>query len=58
MKIPAKLAIFLAAALLTLVGFSLIAGPSLPILKVGHQAGYEMIARYLTNAQPTALPKG
>jgi hypothetical protein len=58
MKIPTKLAIFLAAALLTFAGFSLIAGPTVEILKVGHQAGYEIIANYLAKSETPANVKG
>ena len=47
MKLRNKLAIFLVAVLITFVGFSLIASPSLDILKVGKRAGYEIISNML-----------
>ncbi len=47
MKIRDKLAIFLVAALITFVGFSLIASSSVDILKVGKKAGYEIISNVL-----------
>lgn len=47
MKLRNKLAIFLVAVLITFVGFSLIASPSVDILKVGKRAGYEIISNML-----------
>jgi hypothetical protein len=47
MKLRNKLAIFFVAALITFVGFSLIASPSVDILKVGKKAGYEIISNVL-----------
>jgi len=61
MKLKEKLAIFVVAVLLTLVGFNLIAAPSVDILKIGKQAGYEIIANYLAKVETTAqrsLTKG
>ena len=61
MKLREKLAIFVVAVLLTLVGFNLIAAPSVDILKIGKQAGYEIIANYLAKVETTAqrsLTKG
>jgi len=54
MKLKEKLAIFVVAVLLTLVGFNLIAAPSVDILKIGKQAGYEIIANYLAKVETTA----
>jgi hypothetical protein len=54
MKLREKLAIFVVAVLLTLVGFNLIAAPSVDILKIGKQAGYEIIANYLAKVETTA----
>jgi hypothetical protein len=54
MKLREKLAIFVVAVLLTLVGFNLIAAPSVDILKIGKQAGYEIIANYLARVETTA----
>jgi len=47
MKFIDKLAIFLAAVLITFVGFSLIASPSIDMLKLGKKAGYEIISNVL-----------
>ena len=47
MKLRDKLAIFLVAVLITFVGFSLIASPSVDILKIGKKAGYEIISNVL-----------
>ncbi len=49
MKLRDKLAIFLVAVLITFVGFSLIASPSLDMLKVGKKAGYEIISNMIAN---------
>jgi hypothetical protein len=54
MKLKEKLAIFVVAVLLTLVGFNLIAAPSVDILRIGKQAGYEIIANYLAKVETTA----
>jgi hypothetical protein len=54
MKLKEKLAIFVVAVLLTLVGFNLIAAPSVDILKIGKQAGYEIIANYLAKVETAA----
>ena len=47
MNLKGKIAIFMVAVLISLVGFSLIASPSLDVLKVGKEAGFEMIGNYL-----------
>ncbi len=39
------------AVLLTFVGFSLIASPSIEIMKVGKEAGYEIISNYLAKEE-------
>jgi hypothetical protein len=49
MKLRDKLAILLVAVLITFVGFSLIASPSLDMLKVGKKAGYEIISNMIAN---------
>jgi hypothetical protein len=54
MNFKQKVAIFLAAILLTLVGFNLIVSPAVDILKVGKQAGYEIISNYLAKADAAA----
>jgi hypothetical protein len=50
MKLKEKIGILFAAALLTLIGFSAIAAPTVDMMKIGKQAGYEMIANYLAKA--------
>ena len=47
MKLRDKFAIFLVAVLITFVGFSLMASPSVDILKVGKKAGNEIISNML-----------
>jgi hypothetical protein len=47
--------ILAASILLSLAAFSLIAGPSIDMVKMGKKAGYEMIVNYLANAEPTSL---
>jgi len=54
MRLKEKFAIFVAAALLTLAGFSLIAAPTVDMMKIGKQAGYEIIANYLAKIDSTA----
>ncbi|MCX6575921.1 MAG: hypothetical protein NTV82_05955 [Candidatus Aminicenantes bacterium] len=54
MNFKQKVVILLAAVLLTLVGFSLIAAPTIDILKIGKQAGYQIISNYLANADAAA----
>ncbi len=54
MKLKTKTAIFMMAVLLTFVGFSLIASPSIEIMKVGKDAGYEIISNYLATAVTVA----
>jgi len=55
MSFKTKVAILLVATLITLVGFNLIASsPALEIMKVGKQAGYEIIANVLAQAHPSA----
>lgn len=54
MKLRDKLAIFAIACLITFVGFSLIASPSVEMLKLGKSAGNEMISNYLAEEATTA----
>lgn len=54
MKLRTKTAIFMMAVLLTFVGFSLIASPSIEIMKIGKEAGYEIISNYLAKAETAA----
>ncbi len=51
MKLRTKTAILMMAVLLTFVGFSLIASPSIEIMKVGKEAGYEIISNYLAKSE-------
>jgi hypothetical protein len=50
MKFRTKVAIFLVAVFVTVMGFSLIASPAIEMMKVGKDAGYEMISNYLAKA--------
>jgi len=54
MNFKQKVAIFLAAVLLTLVGFNLIAAPTVDILKIGKQTGTQIISNCLANADAAA----
>ncbi len=47
MKLTTRITIFLAALLISLVGFNLIASTSIDIIKVGKKAGMEIIANVL-----------
>jgi hypothetical protein len=60
MKTKQKLAILAAAILLTFFGFSLIASPSVELIKTGKDAGTQTLASYLAKADVTvhANPKG
>ena len=51
MKLRAKVAIFIVAVLISFIGFSLIASPSASMLKIGKEAGYEIISNYLDKAE-------
>ncbi len=50
MKLREKTAILSVAVLITFVGFSLIAAPSECMLRIGKEAGNEIIANYLAKA--------
>jgi len=47
MRLREKVMIFTAALLLSFLGFSLIISPSVSMLKIGKEAGYEIIENYL-----------
>lgn len=49
MKFKEKVAIFVVALLLSFILFSAIGSPSLPLLKLGKEAGNEIISNYLAN---------
>jgi hypothetical protein len=52
MSFKSKVAILLVAVFITLFGFNLIASSSaLDIMKIGKQAGYEIIANVLARAE-------
>ncbi len=53
MRFRTKLVIFLVASLLTFLGFNMIASTSVDILKVGKEAGYEIIANFLSKSAPS-----
>lgn len=50
MKFKEKAVIFLAATLISFVGFGLIAFPYVDILVVGKEAGYEQISNFLAKS--------
>ncbi len=54
MKFREKTAILIVAVLITFVGFSLIAAPSESMLRIGKEAGNEIIANYLAKAANNA----
>jgi len=47
MRFKEKVLIFVAAIVLTFLGFSLIGSSSTCMLKIGKEAGYEIIENYL-----------
>lgn len=52
MRFRTKVAIFMMAVLLTFIGFNLIATSSVvDLLKMGKEAGYEIIANVLAKAE-------
>jgi hypothetical protein len=53
MKTKQKLAIFAAAVLLSFFGFSLVASPSVELIKTSRDAGTQTLASYLTKADVT-----
>jgi len=58
MRFKQKVAIFLLAVLLTFVGFSLLASPSaVELVKVGKQAGYNIIANVLAEVSASLSTK-
>ena len=50
MNMKERVMIFIAAILITLVGFSLISSPAVDMVKVGKEAGYEIISNWLAKA--------
>jgi hypothetical protein len=51
MKVIKKIGIFAAALMLSLIGFSLIASPSVDMLRIGKAAGNEIIVNYLEKVE-------
>ncbi len=49
MKFKEKVAVFVVALLLSFLLFNVIGSPSLSLLKLGKEAGNEIISNYLTN---------
>ncbi len=59
MRLRTKLAIFLVAVLLTFVGFNLIAfSPAVDLLRLGKEAGNEIIANVLAKEEPITKLSG
>ena len=53
MKTKQKLAILVAAVLLTFFGFNLMASPSVELIKAGKDAGTQTLASFLAKADVT-----
>lgn len=49
MRFRYKVAIFMLTFLVSVIGFNSIASPSLCLLELGKDAGYEMIGNYLAD---------
>jgi hypothetical protein len=59
MRLRTKIAIFLVAALITFVGFNLIAfSPAVDLLRLGKQAGNQIIANVLAKEEPITKHSG
>jgi len=59
MRLRTKLTIFLMAVILTFVGFNLIAfSPAVDLLKIGKEAGNEIIANVLVKEEPITKQTG
>lgn len=54
MKFKVKVAIFLVATLISIVGFSLIAAPAVDVIVVGKKAGYQIISNFLAKSDLSA----
>jgi hypothetical protein len=57
MKFKTKFVIFLAAVLISFVGFTLIASPIVDVLVIGKEAGYEQISNFLAKADNAKVLK-
>lgn len=59
MKFFQKIAVFILASLLTIVGFNLMASSSVCLLKLGKESRYEIVANYVHehNSTPCQLAK-
>jgi hypothetical protein len=55
MKAKDKLIAFTAAVILTFIGFSLISAPAVDLVKVGNDAGYEIISNWKAKTQAMEL---
>jgi len=58
MKLKTKVAIFMAAVLLTFFGFNMIASTSVDMIKVGKEAGYDFISNVAAKADMTSHHSG
>lgn len=56
MRFRTKVAILIAAVLLTFAGFNLIASTAVDMVKVGKLAGNEIISNVLAKAKPANQP--
>jgi hypothetical protein len=59
MKFFQKIAVFILASLLTIVGFNLMASSSICLLRLGKEARYEIVANYIHehNSTPCHLAR-
>ena len=58
MNLKTKIAIFMAAVLLTFFGFNMIASTSVDMIKVGKEAGYDFISNVAAKADMTSHHSG
>jgi hypothetical protein len=59
MRLRTKIAIFLVAVFLTFVGFNLVAfSPAMDLLRLGKEAGNEIIANVLAKEEPITKHSG
>jgi hypothetical protein len=55
MKTKDRLIALVAAVILTFIGFSLISAPAVDLVKVGNDAGYEIISNWKAKIQVVEL---
>jgi len=55
MKFRYKVGIFIVAAIVSFIGFNLIASPLVCVTKIGNEAKYEIINNYLAKADSDSM---